>query len=113
LAALSIALAAAIVTGRKRASQMTCIADGYKHDSPNAGYPEAAMAGALGIELGGDAFYAGELVRHPHLGHSEIPLDLRALRSARIILWIASGITMALILVLRVAISDLDGRLRL
>jgi adenosylcobinamide-phosphate synthase len=36
--------------------------DGNKHASPNAGQSEAAMAGALGVRLGGMSFYDG----HPH-----------------------------------------------
>jgi len=42
--------------------------DGHKHASPNAGYPEAAVAGALGIQLGGSSRYFGELVEKPTLG---------------------------------------------
>lgn len=36
--------------------------DGDKHASPNAGQSEAAMAGALGVRLGGTSSYGG----HPH-----------------------------------------------
>lgn len=42
--------------------------DGRKHDSPNAGLPEAAAAGALGIQLGGPSFYGGVLKEKPWLG---------------------------------------------
>jgi adenosylcobinamide-phosphate synthase len=48
--------------------------DGYKHASPNAGYPEAAVAGALGIQLGGSSRYFGELVEQPTLGDPQHPL---------------------------------------
>ena len=37
----------------------TAIRDAGKHASPNAGYPEAAMAGALGLALGGPRSYGG------------------------------------------------------
>jgi adenosylcobinamide-phosphate synthase len=104
LTAMSIALAAAIVTGRMKKSISTVLADGDKHESPNAGYPEAAMAGALGVALSGDAYYAGELVRHPRLGRAEMPLDLDALRSARIIMWVASAIALILMLLFRAGI---------
>jgi adenosylcobinamide-phosphate synthase len=107
LTALAISIAAAIVTGRARQSMSVCLSDGGKHPSFNAGYPEAAMAGALAIELGGDAFYAGELERRPVLGHAEVPLDLKALRSARIILWVAGAVTLMLILVSRAGIIGL------
>jgi adenosylcobinamide-phosphate synthase len=48
--------------------------DGHKHASPNAGYPEAAVAGVLGIQLGGPSRYCGELVEKPTLGEAQQPL---------------------------------------
>ena len=42
--------------------------DGRKHHSPNAGWPEAAMAGALGLALAGPRVYADGEVRDPWLG---------------------------------------------
>ncbi|WP_373035680.1 adenosylcobinamide-phosphate synthase CbiB [Sulfurimonas sp.] len=42
--------------------------DGQKHDSPNAGYPITAMALGLGISLGGDTYYFGELKKKPYFG---------------------------------------------
>lgn len=40
------------------------------HLSPNAGWPEAAVAGILGIELGGGHFYFGEYVEKPTIGYA-------------------------------------------
>jgi adenosylcobinamide-phosphate synthase len=42
--------------------------DAPKHESPNAGWPEAAFAGALGFKLGGPRSYNGELVDLPAFG---------------------------------------------
>jgi adenosylcobinamide-phosphate synthase len=42
--------------------------DGAKHPSPNSGRPEAAMAGALGVQLGGINLYDGMPVERPVLG---------------------------------------------
>jgi adenosylcobinamide-phosphate synthase len=42
--------------------------DGRRHPSPNSGIPESAMAGALGIRLGGPAYYNGVLVEKPFIG---------------------------------------------
>jgi adenosylcobinamide-phosphate synthase len=42
--------------------------DRFNHASPNAGHPEAACAGALGIALGGNAWYEGRLEEKPLIG---------------------------------------------
>jgi adenosylcobinamide-phosphate synthase len=58
--------------------------DGHKHASPNSGQPEAAMAGALGVQLGGVNYYDGVPVERPRLGDKQEPLEpqhiARALR---------------------------------
>jgi adenosylcobinamide-phosphate synthase len=43
-------------------------ADGARHPSPNAGRPEAATAGVLGVALGGENVYAGRVERRPGMG---------------------------------------------
>ena len=42
--------------------------DAGKHQSPNAGWPEAAMAGALDLKFGGPRQYDGEMVQLPYMG---------------------------------------------
>ncbi len=49
--------------------------DGRNHPSPNSGYPEAAMAGALGVRLGGQSAYGGRLSRKPFIGNGPPVLD--------------------------------------
>lgn len=56
--------------------------DGAKHKSPNAGRPEAAMAGALGVRLGGTNNYDGEPHIGHHLGDAQNPLGVQALQIA-------------------------------
>lgn len=71
--------------------------DGRNHLSPNAGWPESAMAGALGVTLGGGAFYDGEWTARQTLGEGPrpAPADLRrALRvflRAVVLLWLGVG----------------------
>jgi adenosylcobinamide-phosphate synthase len=77
--------------------------DGGKHASPNAGQVEAAMAGLLGVRLGGTNTYAGEEIKSAHLG-DEFPLPNReAARRACKAVGLASllGFGAALFLVLR------------
>lgn len=47
---------------------------GNAHSSPNAGYPESALAGVLDCRLGGPNYYFGKLVEKPYIG--ENPRDL-------------------------------------
>ena len=47
--------------------------DARRHASPNAGWPEAAMAGALGVRLGGPASYDGVETTRPWFGDGGAP----------------------------------------
>ena len=47
--------------------------DASRHASPNAGWPESAMAGALGMRLGGPASYDGVETARPWLGEGDAP----------------------------------------
>ncbi len=73
----------------------TMMRDGAKHISPNAGWPEAAMAGALGICLGGDAFYDGQRIVRAQFGSGARPLipdllrGLQLYRRACGLLWLS------------------------
>lgn len=66
----------ALVAGR---GWRVMLRDASQHASPNAGWPEAAMAGALEVRLGGPATYEGELHDRPVLGEGQAPeaADLR------------------------------------
>jgi adenosylcobinamide-phosphate synthase len=89
-------------TSGVRAGQIW-LRDGGKHASPNAGQVEAAMAGLLGVRLGGTSRYAGEAIASPHLG-GEFPLPNRnAARRAWKAVGLASllGFGGALLLALR------------
>jgi adenosylcobinamide-phosphate synthase len=68
LAVPFIALAAQLLNGRGRAAMVTAYRDGRAHASPNAGYPEAAFAGALKLWMGGPNHYHGRLVEKPVIG---------------------------------------------
>lgn len=49
--------------------------DRRKHKSPNAGQTESAAAGALGVQLGGDAVYFGKTVEKAALGDASRPVE--------------------------------------
>jgi adenosylcobinamide-phosphate synthase len=56
--------------------------DGRKNISPNSGYPEAAAAGALGIQLGGKNIYFGKAVEKPLIGENEKPIGLNEIKDS-------------------------------
>jgi len=63
-----IALAAQFLSGCGEQSLRTAVCEGANHTSPNAGYPEAAFAGALALKLNGPNYYNGKLVDKPYIG---------------------------------------------
>ncbi len=69
LAAWWIVLAAATVPGASPGGALRAVRrDATRHRSPNAGWPEAALAGALGLRLGGPRQYAGRRVEDRWMG---------------------------------------------
>ncbi|TGQ69474.1 cobalamin biosynthesis protein CobD [Mesorhizobium sp. M00.F.Ca.ET.186.01.1.1] len=69
LTALLIVLAAFLVDGAApRDAWQAVQRDAKKHRSPNAGWPEAAMAGALGLALAGPRSYGGVMVEDAFMG---------------------------------------------
>ncbi len=77
--------------------------DEEKHPSPNSGRPEAAMAGALGVQLGGRNFYGGRPSERPllgdglvSLGPAHIPIALHLLAVASLIAVILAALGLCL-----------------
>jgi adenosylcobinamide-phosphate synthase len=69
LTALLVVAAAFFLPGADAASAWRTVwRDARKHRSPNAGWPEAAMAGALGLALAGPRVYAGVTVEDATMG---------------------------------------------
>ena len=98
LTALLVWISAILPNLSIRRSITVTLRDGGKHPSPNAGYPEAAVAGALGVQLGGLNFYAGVPSRKPLLGNAVNPLRRDAFRQVRTILYLSEAIFVALCL---------------
>ncbi len=72
--------------------------DAAKHLSPNSGWPESAMAGAMGVQLGGGAAYDGEWIDRAQLGDGPRPLPTDLFRAlgiycrACLALWLIVGL---------------------
>jgi adenosylcobinamide-phosphate synthase len=79
--------------------------DAPHHRSPNAGWPEAAMAGALGLRLAGPRRYAGELVDDAWMGNGRAAATPTDIRRALRILVLACGAVAALLFVLLLLVT--------
>ncbi|OAM75065.1 adenosylcobinamide-phosphate synthase CbiB [Devosia elaeis] len=100
LTAMLITIACFFVPGASPSKAWaTARRDARKHESPNAGWPESAFAGALGFQLGGPRSYDGEMVDLPAfgtgkaaLGASDIMLALLLYRRTLDVLLAASAL---------------------
>lgn len=89
---LLVPLAALLCGKSARGSLRIVIRDRLNHASPNAGHGEAAVAGALGIRLGGASSYFGKITDKPTIGDAsrelrlgDIPDSIRLMRVATIL----------------------------
>jgi adenosylcobinamide-phosphate synthase len=96
--AAGLIIAAAYVTrgANPKAAREAVLRDAKNHASPNAGWPEAAMAGALGLRLGGRRIYDGVMIEDAFMGDgrrdasvSDIRRALSLYRRALVMQWIA------------------------
>lgn len=101
LTAFLLVAAAALVPGTDaKAAWKAVWRDARKHRSPNAGWPEAAMAGALGLSLAGPRSYGGVAVSDAFMGEggrrdatsADIRRALRLFWVADVLLWAVFGL---------------------
>jgi adenosylcobinamide-phosphate synthase len=82
LSGFFMVLTAPIVGLNAKNSLRIMFRDGRNHASPNSGIPEAAAAGALGVQLGGTNVYFGTAMEKPTIGDPLQPLDCKAWQGA-------------------------------
>jgi adenosylcobinamide-phosphate synthase len=106
LTAPLVCLAALVLRQRPLLALRILIRDGRKHASPNAGLTEAAMAGALGVQLGGQVSYDGELVDKPVIGDPLVPVQPHHIRVANAVMFVTTGLFLAAGLAMHVGIAS-------
>lgn len=72
--------------------------DRLNHPSPNSGHPESAAAGALGVQLGGEARYHGVVSWKEHIGDPLKPIDARTYQGMIKLMYISTLLMAALCL---------------
>lgn len=101
LSALWLTIAATFVVGADSVEAMRAVAhDARHHRSPNAGWPEAAMAGALGLKLAGPRVYGGEEVDDVFMGQGRRNVDSKDIRRALQLYRLACGVQILVVAVL-------------
>jgi len=101
LAALLLTAAAALQKDASPAEAGRAVwRDAARHRSPNAGYPEAAMAGALGLSLAGPRSYGGVTVDDARMAEGRREANAADIRRALALYWRADAILIAVLIAL-------------
>ena len=83
--------------------------DSRNHASPNSAQTESVVAGALEIQLAGDAYYFGKLYKKPFIGDSIKPIKYDNIADSIKLMYITSVISAVLFIGLKVAVGVVYG----
>jgi adenosylcobinamide-phosphate synthase len=78
--------------------------DRFNHKSPNSAQTESVCAGALDVELAGNACYFGELYEKPTIGDDIRDIEIEDIRKANKLMYLTSAIAMAICIGVRILI---------
>lgn len=78
--------------------------DRRNHASPNSAQTEAAMAGALNVQLAGDAWYFGKLYKKPFIGDPGRPVETEDIVRANRLAYVTDALSIAVFLLIRLAV---------
>ena len=92
ITAVLIILAAFILRYDAAGAYRSIRRDAGKHPSPNSGYAEAGVAGALGIRLGGINYYGGVQSFRAYMGEERTPLKPVHIKQAISIMFVVTGL---------------------
>ena len=108
LSALLIVMAAAITPGASAVNAWRAVKrDSRQHRSPNAGYPEAAMAGALGLALAGPRVYDGVKVDDAVMGNGRAAATATDIHAALDLYQSADAVLIGLVALLALLLTAL------
>ncbi len=97
LTGILMVAASALLRLDYRRSFRTLMRDSRNHSSPNSGFPEAAAAGALGVQLGGTSHYFGKPVDKPVIGEPLRPLEGKDIKSVIGLMYFSSVLAMGIL----------------
>ncbi|QHQ61258.1 cobalamin biosynthesis protein CobD [Anaerocolumna sedimenticola] len=77
--------------------------DNRNHTSPNSAQTEAVCAGAMGLQLAGDAYYFGKLYHKPTIGDNTRPIEAEDIKKVNKLLYAVSFLAVILFTILKLA----------
>lgn len=83
--------------------------DNQNHSSPNSGVPEAAVAGALNIQLGGPNTYFGKIVDKPTIGEANRATSIKDIKSTNHMMYLSTILTILLFTAITLMITAKGG----
>lgn len=101
-----VALTAALLGLRPLKAWRMFRRDGRAHPSPNSGLSEAAVAGALGVQLGGINYYSGEISERPRMGDPDQTLERTHILQTNRLMLLTSVIALILFAAIRFAFFE-------
>ena len=102
-------IGAALTGYRPLQAWSICLRDSGHHASPNSGISEAAMAGALGIQLGGPLFRGGNLVELPLIGDPIESMEQRHILKANYLMLATSLLAVVIFVGIRFLFKGIVG----
>lgn len=78
--------------------------DNRNHASPNSAQTESACAGALGIQLAGDASYFGKIVKKPYIGDKTRKVEHEDIRRVNKLMYLTAGLCEVICLIIMLII---------
>lgn len=83
--------------------------DRFRHASPNSAQTEAAMAGALGVKLAGDAFYFGTLCKKEYIGDELRQIEREDIARANRLMYVAAFVAVVIFCAAHTAVFAFGG----
>lgn len=81
--------------------------DRFNHASPNSAQTEAVMAGALNVQLAGNAWYFGKMYEKPTIGDDNRPIEIKDIKRANRLLYMTAIVAMIIFGVIRILVGFL------
>jgi adenosylcobinamide-phosphate synthase len=107
LSALLMILAAYFTKMNGKQAGKIYLRDRKKHQSPNSAQTEAVMAGALGVQLAGDAWYFGTLHKKPFIGDKNREIEIEDIKRSHKLMYVTEILAVCFFALVRILVGVL------